>query len=145
MKKYLPIVIGVLLVAAGAILARQYAKRTSITPASRENFIQINPSEEVSEVPTSTAKEPVSLVSGITLTVSSPSNNTTVSNSSVTVKGKTVAAAEVFVNDSVTKADDNGNFSVTLSLEEGDNYILVVANDAAGNYSEKELNITYAP
>ena len=51
----------------------------------------------------------------------------------------------MFVNESETKADSSGNFSATLTLDEGENYILVVANDSSGNYAEKEFTITYTP
>lgn len=107
--------------------------------------METTPTEESAITPTTKTKEALTVTSGITLTISSPSNNTTVSGSSLTVKGKTVSGAEVFVNDLETKADTSGNFSVSLTLEEGENYILVVANDATGNYSEKELSITYTP
>ena len=145
MKNYLPIVIGVLVLAVAVTFARQYAMRTSVTSVTSGKDAQITPSEELSGIPTAAAKDDVSAVSGITLTISTPSNNATVSSGSLTVKGKTVAGAEVFVNDLETKADASGNFSATMTLEEGDNYILIVANDAAGNYSEKELSITYTP
>jgi phosphate-selective porin len=84
-------------------------------------------------------------VNGITLTVSSPVNNAAVTSASVTVRGKTVAGAEVFVNDVETRADSSGNFSVKFTLDEGENYILIVANDANGNYAEKDLTVTYTP
>ena len=51
--------------------------------------------------------------------------------------------ADVGVNDAETKADATGNFSVTINLEEGENPILVVVSDANGNYSEREITITY--
>lgn len=81
----------------------------------------------------------------LTLSISSPSNGATVSSPSVTIKGKTAANAEVFVNDTSTRADASGNFSVTLTLDEGDNPIVVSANDADGNVVEKELTVTYTP
>lgn len=78
----------------------------------------------------------------LTLTISSPQDNSTVSSSSIMIVGKTVANAEVSVNDIDTKADGNGNFSATVSLDEGDNTVTVVANDLNGNYTEKELTLT---
>lgn len=145
MKNNLPIIAGVLVVVGVIIFARQYTMSQSVTLRTQEKNAQTTSSQDVSGSPASSTNEAVSMVSGITLTISTPSNNTTVSGNSLTVKGKTVAGAEVFVNDSETKADAGGNFSVILTLEDGENYILVVANDAVGNYSEKELNITYTP
>ncbi len=142
MKNYLPVLIGVLILAGAGIFVWQYSSRQS-TPLTRQ---EVNIATDASSVsPTVATKETTVMVTGITLTISTPSNNTTVSSSSLAVKGKTVAGAEVFVNDLETKADASGNFSVIMTLEEGDNYILIVANDAAGNYSEKELSVTYTP
>lgn len=81
----------------------------------------------------------------IALTISSPVNGATVSTQSITVSGKTSPNAEVFVNESETRADAAGNFSVQMSLDEGDNYIIVVANDADGNAAEAELTVIYSP
>jgi len=80
----------------------------------------------------------------LTMTVTSPPSGATVTNAKLTVKGRTVAGAEVFVNDAEAVADANGNFSVTITLDEGENYVLVAANDAEGNFVEKELSVTYS-
>lgn len=81
----------------------------------------------------------------ITLTVSEPQNGMTSQVSIINVKGTTAANAEVYVNDRQTKADASGAFTVSLALEEGDNYILVAAADQNGGYSEKELTVSYQP
>lgn len=78
----------------------------------------------------------------ISITVSSPQNGATLSSSSVTVTGKTYPNADVFVNDQRIKADANGNFSAKISLDEGQNQIVVTANDAYGNAAERDLNVT---
>jgi hypothetical protein len=85
------------------------------------------------------------VVRRITLTMSSPVSGATVSTSTIAVSGKTAPNAEVFVNESETRADASGNFSVQMSLDEGDNYIIVVANDADGNAAEAELTVIYSP
>ncbi len=79
----------------------------------------------------------------ITLDITSPQNGATVTTSAVTVAGKTVPNADVNVNDVSLKADAQGNFSTRLTLDEGDNMIDVVANDANGNNSEQEITVTY--
>lgn len=79
----------------------------------------------------------------LVLAVTQPANGATVSNPSVTVAGKTKVGADVSVNDKDTVADGSGNFSATLTLDEGDNPITVVANDADGNSVEQDLNVTY--
>lgn len=141
MKKYLPVLIAIAIVIASIFFVRQFRKMQEVIELP--SLTETTPSEGVSRVATSPS--PVSRVAGISLSVSVPANNTTVSVESISVRGKTVPGAEVFVNDGTTVADASGNFSVTISLDEGENYILVVVNDALGNYSEKELTVTYAP
>ncbi len=79
----------------------------------------------------------------IKLNITSPIPNARVTTSQISVKGQTVPLADVVVNDTETKADATGNFSVTINLEEGENPILVVVSDANGNYSEREIIVTY--
>jgi hypothetical protein len=78
----------------------------------------------------------------ISLEVSAPVDGSTLNSASVVVKGKTSPGAEVFVNDKETKADSSGNFSIMVSLDEGENQIVVIANDADGNTAEKDLVVT---
>ena len=75
----------------------------------------------------------------IFLQVNEPKNNITVSNQAITVTGKTISNGFVFVNDQEFKADENGIFSTTVILEEGENFILVVASDDLGNSAEKDI------
>lgn len=79
----------------------------------------------------------------ITLTISSPSDGSTVNSPDITVSGKTTPNADVFVNEKDVKANASGNFSVKLTLDEGDNLITVTANDEQGNYIEKEITINF--
>jgi len=76
------------------------------------------------------------------LNIESPKENDVVSSSLLKVTGKTVANAEVFVNDKETKADKNGNFFINVTLEEGENILTIIMNDSLGNYIEKELIVT---
>lgn len=79
----------------------------------------------------------------ITLNVSYPSDGLVVNTSTITVSGTTAPQAEVSVNEVDTKADSNGKFSATINLDEGDNVVTIVANDALGNFIEKDLNLTF--
>jgi cytoskeletal protein RodZ len=81
----------------------------------------------------------------LNLSIVEPKNRAVVNNSNLKVSGKTVASAEVFVNDKELTADSAGNFSTTITLDEGDNSVIVSANDDNGNYAEQELTITYEP
>lgn len=82
-------------------------------------------------------------VGTMTLTVTSPANGATVTNASLTVSGKTAPRAEISVNDKETRADASGNFSAIITLDEGENTVMVIANDADGNVAEKQISVTY--
>ena len=143
-KNTLPILLGVGVIAIALFMTfRQDGKPTTPQSAGKGSTPDVTATGSPSTIAVSPTSQPI--VSGITLNITSPSGNTTVSNASLTVRGKTVPNAEVFINDSEVRADASGVFSVTLTLDEGENYILVVANDDIGNYSEKDLYITYTP
>jgi hypothetical protein len=96
------------------------------------------------ETPVVTATpQPLPTVSQILLTVSGPVNGSTVTTSSVSVKGITTPKAEVFINDKSVIADALGSFSVPVTLDEGENTIVIAANDSNGNYSEQDLIVSY--
>jgi hypothetical protein len=78
----------------------------------------------------------------IPLTVVSPKDGDTLGSTNATVKGKTAANAEVFVNDQAGKADVLGIFSINVGLDEGENQIEVSANDSEGNVSQLVLSVT---
>jgi bacillopeptidase F len=61
------------------------------------------------------------------------------------VKGKTDPGTKVTVNDFWAIVDTDGNYSYTVALKDGDNDIKVIATDAAGNKTEKQIKITYSP
>lgn len=79
------------------------------------------------------------------LDVNSPSDGQSFSKDpSITVKGKTDADAKVTVNDFQAIVNDDGTFSYTMQMQNGDNQLKVVAQDAAGNKTEKDLKVTYS-
>lgn len=145
MKFSLPIIIFLIVFGLGATIAVRYeAKKNSAKT-------EVLPTQKSAEdLPTSTATIAVGIPSGrkssienIILTVTSPVDNATVNSKTLVVKGKTKSKAEVFVNETETFADVNGNFSVNIQLDEGENYLLVLANDEDGNTLEQELMVTY--
>jgi hypothetical protein len=77
----------------------------------------------------------------ISLVVTSPQDGSTLDSTNATVKGKTTPGADVFVNDQSGKADANGNFSISVGLDEGANQIVVSANDSTGNAAEQDLTV----
>lgn len=79
------------------------------------------------------------------LDVNSPSDGQSFSKDpSITVKGKTDADAKVTVNDFQAIVNDDGTFSYTMQMQNGDNQLKVIAQDAAGNKTEKDLKVTYS-
>jgi len=78
----------------------------------------------------------------LTITITSPTDGAIVPSANFNVTGKTTPGSEVFVNDKETKADVGGNFSVNITIDEGENVIVVAANDLEGNYIEKEIKVT---
>jgi len=79
----------------------------------------------------------------INLEITSPKDGEVVTKSPVLVSGTTVGGADVSVNDAEAKADANGDFKVSVPLEEGENEIFVVVNDSGGNYAEGSVKITF--
>ena len=91
-----------------------------------------------SALPTENAGDTSSSVvqSGLPLKVTEPADGATINGSTVTVKGQTAPGATVTVNDQADVADENGNFSVAISLSQGVNSIDVIATDNNGNEGE---------
>jgi len=85
-----------------------------------------------------------------TLEVSSPSNGQTFNKNqigtgnTINVSGKTDPGVSVTINGFWAVVDDSNNFSYNLPLQNGDNQIKIVAIDAAGNKSEKDLKVNYS-
>lgn len=139
-------VIGVLvLLVILAFVRKTPSEQVSISTSSQVSQVVETPSVSPGTGGLASSPPTKPVAREITLTINSPTSGATVSTSSITVSGKTSPNAEVFVNESETKADAAGNFSVQMSLDEGDNYIIVVANDADGNAAEAELTVIYNP
>ncbi len=81
------------------------------------------------------------------LDVDSPSEGQSLSKdqSPLKVSGKTDPANKVTVNGFWAILDDEGKFSYTLPLQNGENKIKIEATDEAGNKTTKEIKITYSP
>lgn len=136
MKKGLLIllIIGII---ASLVYIQRLRSDNSLTPQPGE--INAYPTTSNSQI------DQTSTTEDLNLEIIAPKNNITVSNSSLTIKGKTAPMVDVFVNEVETKADAQGNFSAKLVLDEGENIIVIFANDAEGNSVESELSITYEP
>ncbi len=109
---------------------------TSGTPVPTVQTSIGTSSEATREIP--------SVVKTLPLVVNSPVDGATVTSASLSVRGKTAPLAEVFINDVETRADASGNFTAQITLDEGENTVVVMVNDADGNVVEKELTVTYS-
>ncbi|MEK7558984.1 MAG: hypothetical protein AAB521_01625 [Patescibacteria group bacterium] len=82
-----------------------------------------------------------------TLDISSPTDGQRFEKDQNTadIKGTTDSGVRVTVNDFQTVVDENNNFSYTLNLQNGDNNLVIVATNQAGDKTEKSLKVTYSP
>ena len=78
----------------------------------------------------------------INLILSSPAADTVINNSSILVSGTTGINVNVIVNDKELTSKNDGTFSVLVNLDEGENYISVVAYNDSGEIAERELLVT---
>ena len=101
---------------------------------------ETTPSPSPSPSPTPTA---------LSLEITQPEDGAEVSTSPINVTGKTIPGAVVSasIDDTVEIADvdQNGNFTVTVVLEEGLNLIEVIASDQQGNEKYSSVTIFYVP
>ena len=84
-------------------------------------------------------------VSTLALEISTPQDESVVTSATIVVSGTTEANAVVSVNGVLVNVDDEGQFSTTITLEEGPNYIEVLASDYEGNETGKSLSVIYVP
>lgn len=138
MVKKILLLLIILIVFFGTLyFQRQHEKINENIPP-----IPTNTNGKTNQNPTqTTGSGNVNVTSGLSLQVSSPTDKTTLATSTVTVSGKTNPGADVFINDKQLKADASGSFSTQVALDEGENSIIVVANDASGNYAERDLTV----
>ncbi len=78
------------------------------------------------------------------LSITSPKDGDTVGNQLTPITGTTDKGAKVTVNDLFSIVDDKGNFSYGFNFSNGDNKIKVVAIDAAGNKTTKEITVKFS-
>lgn len=131
MRSLLIAIIVIALIAGGYYYWTKTKSGTLTNPSGIQNIFNIgNPT-------------PTPANNQITLDVTSPIDGSTVSSPNITVSGKTLPGADVFVNNTELTADANGNFSIQVTLDEGNNQITVSANDNSGFSSEKDLTVTY--
>jgi hypothetical protein len=143
MNKLYFIFIVLVLVASGAwFMMKKTSPVQSGIPVGMPTSTQGNTQQNNGPAATENPQQ-IAATNQITLSVTSPLNNATVTSPALTVRGKTAPNAEVFVNDAETKADAGGNFFASITLDEGENPVVIVANDANGNSAEQDIMVTY--
>lgn len=107
-------------------------------------------STATSTTPTPTPK-PTSTVTpaALFLEIIQPVDGVQVRTSAIPVICKTIPSAVVSVsvddNVEIANVDENGNFSVMVTLEEGPNIIEVIASDLQGNEKSSTVTVIYVP
>ena len=136
MTKKRLLVLGVLVLTALAVYFLSSQKKLVLAPSLQETL-----SDTVKTVQNESAKLGI-LPSPFLLEVSSPVNGVTVDKGVLEVIGKTVPGAEVFVNEVQAKVDKDGNFRQRVTLQEGENFILITAGNETGD-AEIERTVYY--
>ncbi len=102
--------------------------------------------EEKAPTPTPT---PTPTPAALFLEIVEPENESTVSTASIIVSGSTIPGAVVSIlvdtEIAIADVDEQGNFSATVTLAEGPNYIEVLASDQEGNEEYSILVVIYSP
>ena len=75
------------------------------------------------------------------LTISQPSDGAVLNGDTVIVEGKTISGGIASVNGEVAKVDNEGNFRVIVSLDEGVNFVEIVVSDSEGNEESELLTV----
>lgn len=79
------------------------------------------------------------------LNIEFPQNKVALEEQNIEVKGQTEPSARVLVNDHVVIIDEVGGFVENLTLREGGNEIVIIAQDNAGNETKESISVTYLP
>lgn len=105
-----------------------------------------SPSSQIEKEQEQKEEEPQSEFEGenrpFFLDVFNPEDGLKLTTDQVIVRGRTLPDVEVFVNEFETKADSQGNFSLRVTLEEGENPIIISAGNESGE-AEIERTVYY--
>ncbi len=78
------------------------------------------------------------------LDISQPQDNARVNNNDLKIAGSTNKDVLIKVNDFPVVVDAGGNFQTSIRLKDGDNKIVITAQDNAGNTESKSLTVNYS-
>ena len=79
------------------------------------------------------------------LDIFAPADNQQVSGTTVEISGTTTASVKLTVNGRLIIVNSEGKFSTQFNLTSGDNALVFIAVDRAGNLTRAELTVTSTP
>jgi hypothetical protein len=139
-KLLIPIALTVLL---SACSPTPTMSSTATSPGAALSPESDTPAANAQPIPTSTVT--IEAAGSIALQVISPLDEAVVNTPQVDVIGTAPAGTVVSVNEEIILVDDDGRFTVIVTLEEGPNLIEILASDVNGNESSLLVSITYEP
>lgn len=136
----------------GAFFALNKNKATS-----NQNSIEVSPTPTITEIQMSTQSEnsddsnsqnQTISSTKTSITITSPENNSVVSNSKATIKGESKPNSLIIIstlNETFNgKSNANGAFTINIELDSGINLIKINSIDTEDNQEQIELNLTYS-
>lgn len=117
----------------------------NVSPNGKDKITTFVPTaspEIVKKTPIIIPDPTITLTSQIDLLINNPTSGEEVNSSSVTVKGTTGKNVNVIVNDQELISNIDGVFKTEVPLDEGENYISIVAYDDFGNSAEREILVS---
>lgn len=136
------VVLSFIAVLAGLLVAGvafYFYQSTKVIPKDKIKTISIDSQQPT---PTSFSK------SGIFLEIDAPKDESVTDKKTVTVSGKTINDAVVIIStnssDEVVTTAQNGNFSTTMTIEDGENQIEITAIAPNGEEQAATRTITFS-
>ncbi|MDD2483357.1 MAG: hypothetical protein PHE32_01400 [Candidatus Shapirobacteria bacterium] len=116
----------------------------------KQNSVEIAPTPTVTDLQMSTqiSTTPAASKTESSINITSPENNTVLSNSKISIKGDSTPNSLIVISTPTKtfsdKSNANGVFSISIELDSGINLIKVNSIDPEDNQSEVELSLTYS-
>lgn len=82
-------------------------------------------------------------IKGPQLSISTPQNGLVMDEKLTHIKGETHNTSFISINDRAISVDEKGNFNSPILLHEGNNYIVIKANDRFDRQVTETLNLVY--
>ncbi len=143
MKKIIPFFLFIPLILVSIYLVFTQFKNTPSNKNPRVSSLSPTEIPQISSITQSVAPPPAAVLSSqINLLISSPISGAEVDSTSISVMGTTGKNVNVIVNEQELISNADGTFKATVLLDEGENYISIVAYDELGNSAEREIMVT---